>query len=95
MSENVNDLYEKCNFCNKDKDTVKKLIVGDNVAICNECVDLCGDLLREITNATVNPSDINDIDPVELKEFLDKYRGWARKCKNCTFGSSCQSLQKN
>lgn len=73
MSENVNDLYEKCNFCNKDKDTVKKLIVGDNVAICNECVDLCGDLLREITNATVNPSDINDIDPVELKEFLDKY----------------------
>lgn len=73
MSENVNDLYEKCNFCNKDKNTVKKLIVGDNVAICNECVDLCGDLLREITNATVNPSDINDIDPVELKEFLDKY----------------------
>jgi len=73
MSENVNDLYEKCNFCNKDKNNVKKLIVGDNVAICNECVDLCGDLLREITNATVNPSDINDIDPVELKEFLDKY----------------------
>ena len=73
MSENVNDLYEKCNFCNKDKNNVKKLIVGDNVAICNECVDLCGDLLRELSNATVNSNELKDIDPVELKEFLDKY----------------------
>lgn len=73
MSEDVNDLYEKCNFCNKDKNNVKKLIVGDNVAICNECVDLCGDLLRELSTATINSNELKDIDPVELKEFLDKY----------------------
>ena len=73
MSEDINNLYEKCNFCNKDKNTVKKLIVGDNVAICNECVNLCGDLLQELASATVTSNDYKDIDPVELKEFLDKY----------------------
>ena len=46
--------YEKCNFCNKDKNSVTKLIVGDNVAICNECVDLCGDLLQELASNTVH-----------------------------------------
>jgi ATP-dependent Clp protease ATP-binding subunit ClpX len=65
--------YEKCNFCNKDKNSVTKLIVGDNVAICNECVDLCGDLLQELASNTVHANNVNDIDPVELKEFLDKY----------------------
>lgn len=65
--------YEKCNFCNKDKNSVTKLIVGDNVAICNECVDLCGDLLQELASNTVHANNVNDINPVELKEFLDKY----------------------
>jgi len=32
--------YTKCDFCTKDKSVVTKLIVGDRVAICNECVDL-------------------------------------------------------
>ena len=49
------DKYEKCNFCTKSKNEVTKLIVGDSVAICNECVDLCGDLLRELAQNTVQP----------------------------------------
>jgi len=73
MSDKLTSQYEKCDFCNKAKNDVKKLIVGDNVAICNECVDLCGELLSELANATINVKEINDIDPVELKEFLDKY----------------------
>ena len=67
------DQYDKCNFCNKAKNDVKKLIVGDNVAICNECVDLCGDLLQELARTTVQALDYKKIDPIELKEFLDKY----------------------
>ena len=65
--------YDKCNFCNKSKNDVKKLIVGDSVAICNECVDLCGDLLQELARNTVKPLDFKEINPKELKDFLDKY----------------------
>ena len=52
---------------------VNKLIVGDRVAICNECVDLCGDLLKSLTKETVDSVQFKDIDPTELKAFLDKY----------------------
>jgi len=69
MAEN---LYEKCSFCNKHKDEVNKLIVGNEVAICNECVDLCQNLL---TNDDTEPGtkDLNDVDPQELKTPLDQY----------------------
>jgi ATP-dependent Clp protease ATP-binding subunit ClpX len=69
MAEN---LYEKCSFCNKHKDEVKKLIVGNEVAICNECVDLCQSLLID-EQATPDKKDLNDIDPQELKAYLDQY----------------------
>ena len=72
MDEETSKQYEKCNFCNKAKNDVKKLIVGDSVAICNECVDLCGDLLQELARTTVKALDFKEINPVELKEFLDK-----------------------
>lgn len=69
MAEN---LYEKCSFCNKHKDEVNKLIVGNEVAICNECVDLCQSLL--IDEQTVPAKkDLADIDPQELKAYLDQY----------------------
>ena len=73
MNDDLNNQYENCDFCNKSKNDVKKLIVGDKVAICDECVNLCGDLLIQISNATINSSKFKDIDPVELKEFLDEY----------------------
>ena len=69
MAEN---LYEKCSFCNKHKDEVKKLIVGNEVAICNECVDLCQNLLTDDETAP-GTKDLNDIDPQELKAYLDQY----------------------
>ena len=67
------DQYDKCNFCNKAKNDVEKLIVGDSVAICNECVNLCGDLLTELARNTVKALDFKEINPKELKDFLDKY----------------------
>jgi ATP-dependent Clp protease ATP-binding subunit ClpX len=69
MAEN---LYEKCSFCNKHKDEVKKLIVGNEVAICNECVDLCQNLLTD-DETEPGTKDLNDIDPQELKAYLDQY----------------------
>lgn len=63
-----------CSFCGKKKDEVKKLIVSDAVAICNECVDLCLDLLKSDDHAdsAVKSAD-SHMDPIKLKEFLDQY----------------------
>ena len=70
---NIN--VEHCSFCNKHKDHVIKLIVGDNVAICNECVDLCQSLLvdtkKQKKNSTAT-SDI-DLDPRSIHRYLDRY----------------------
>lgn len=67
-----NETIDTCSFCGKHKDSVAKLIVGLEVAICNECVDLCGGLLKEelppmpaVTTAT--------LDPVMIKAHLDQY----------------------
>ena len=43
----TSDDLTSCSFCNKHKDAVTKLIVGADVAICNECVELCQSLLVE------------------------------------------------
>jgi ATP-dependent Clp protease ATP-binding subunit ClpX len=64
--------YENCSFCNKHKDEVKKLIVGNEVAICNECVDLCQNLLDNEVTAPPH-KDFTDIDPQDLKFYLDQY----------------------
>jgi len=37
----------KCSFCNKSQHEVKKLVAGPSVYICNECVDLCQDIIKE------------------------------------------------
>lgn len=63
--------YEQCSFCNKHKDEVKKLIVANDVAICNDCVDLCQKLLAD--EAPDKPVNVTDIDPQSLKTYLDQY----------------------
>jgi len=61
-----------CSFCAKHKSTVAKLIVGYDVAICNECVELCNNLLsnRDTTTA-VQTTRI--VDPRDVKQYLDDY----------------------
>jgi ATP-dependent Clp protease ATP-binding subunit ClpX len=67
-------LKNVCSFCGKKKEEVKKLIVSDNVAICNECVDLCQDLLKnDNINDTVQKQLTDGQDPKKLKEYLDQY----------------------
>ena len=60
-----------CSFCGKGRLEVDKLIVGNEVAICNECVDLCSDIVsKSKINKTVKTDIIN---PIELKQYLDKH----------------------
>ena len=49
----VGTLY--CSFCTKDKDSVAKLVAGPGVYICNECVDLCTEILAMETTPEINP----------------------------------------
>ena len=61
----------ECNFCNKHKDQVFKLIVGHNVGICNECVDFChGLLLKEQPKKSTTDT---TADPREMHRYLDQY----------------------
>ena len=71
----ASDLHNTCSFCGKHKDSVKKLIVGEKVGICNECVDFCQGLLvdenpQTLADETIAP---RKLDPVVLKEYLDQY----------------------
>ena len=70
----MSEALAHCSFCDKHKDRVGKLIVSHKVAICNECVDLCGNLLKDskiIKPSTVSPVTIPD--PKEITEYLDQY----------------------
>ena len=63
-----------CSFCTKKKEEVRKLIVSDSVAICNECVKLCQDLLKsDSAPAEQANSQFGSMDPMELKTYLDQY----------------------
>ncbi len=67
----------RCSFCNKTQDQVKKLIAGPaGVFICDECVDICADIIEEEYDedeAGSEELDINLLKPVQIKEFLDEY----------------------
>ena len=68
----------RCSFCGKTQDQVRKLIAGtNNVFICDECIDLCAEILdEELEDQEQNGADLNDINllkPKEIKAFLDEY----------------------
>ena len=59
-----------CSFCGKDQVKVKKLIAGPNIYICNECVDLCNDILLEEESSEAN-KDFSVAKPKEIYEYLN------------------------
>lgn len=69
----MSDKLYNCSFCGKSKDVVARFIVSDNVAICNECVSLCQDLLQDREPAESSSVDMQKMDPIQLKSYLDQY----------------------
>lgn len=64
----------RCSFCGKDSSQVKRIIAGPNAYICNECVDLCHEIIAQETNtASEFSADIDLSTPKEIKDFLDSY----------------------
>ena len=62
----------RCSFCGKDSSQVKRIIAGPNAYICNECVDLCKEIIKEETD-NISYGDIDLSTPKEIKDFLDSY----------------------
>ena len=62
-----------CSFCGKSQHEVRKLIAGPSVFICDECVELCNDIIREELEEKTAATRSSLPKPVEIKEFLDQY----------------------
>ena len=64
-----------CSFCGKSQHEVKKLIAGPSVFVCDECIDLCNEIIRdELPASTETKSSTNDLPtPAEIKANLDNY----------------------
>ncbi|MDP6388694.1 MAG: ATP-dependent Clp protease ATP-binding subunit ClpX [Alphaproteobacteria bacterium] len=69
--ESKNTLY--CSFCGKSQHEVRKLIAGPTVFICDECVELCMDIIKEDHKATVSKSSDGVPTPKEIRQVLDDY----------------------
>ncbi|MDC0069332.1 ATP-dependent Clp protease ATP-binding subunit ClpX [Gammaproteobacteria bacterium] len=72
-----------CNFCGKSQHEVRKLIAGPSVYVCDECVELCNDIIREELQEN-NEESVNGKlpTPMEIKDILDEYvigQAWAKK----------------
>ena len=62
-----------CSFCGKSQDEVKKLIAGPSVYICDECIQLCNEIIVEEYSQEAENSDEKLLKPSEIKDILDQY----------------------
>lgn len=63
----------KCSFCGKNQDQVKRLIAGPGVYICDECIDLCSDIIQDEFEDNVELDTTALPKPTEIKSYLDQY----------------------
>ena len=77
MANKKDDAKLECSFCGKTQQQVRKLIAGPNVYICDQCIELCSEILDEELGMDneeyFDDSDINLLKPKEIKSFLDEY----------------------
>src|SRR5438067_2074820 len=63
----------RCSFCNKDQNDVRKLIAGPTVFICDECVEVCNDIIADDNRFENRATRTSLPTPQEIKKFLDEY----------------------
>ena len=74
MASRIDDKKQpRCSFCNKTQGQVSKIIAGPNAFICDECVDICMEIIEDEMEEDQNDADFNLLKPVEIKNFLDQY----------------------
>jgi ATP-dependent Clp protease ATP-binding subunit ClpX len=73
VKKNGDNEVLRCSFCNKDQNDVRKLIAGPTVFICDECVEVCNDIIAD-DNRFENRGQRSQLPvPQEIKKFLDEY----------------------
>jgi len=73
MSQSKGNIL-RCSFCGKSQNDVKKIIAGPTVYICNECVELCNDIMEEEwSKEQLNQQESKLLKPFEIKDVLDSY----------------------
>ena len=75
LDKSTGDKLLYCSFCGKSQHEVRKLIAGPSVFVCDECVELCNDIIREENNHSVSGKPDTDKLPVphEIRARLDEY----------------------
>jgi len=75
MASRIDDKKQqpRCSFCNKTQDQVRKLIAGPNAYICDECIEICSEIIDEEFDEEPVYDNINLLKPKEIKDFLDQY----------------------
>ncbi|MDF2524478.1 MAG: ATP-dependent Clp protease, ATP-binding subunit ClpX, partial [Clostridiales bacterium] len=64
----------KCSFCGKTQEQVKRLVAGPGVYICDECIELCSEIIEEEFEESKADTELNDIPkPKDIREILDQY----------------------
>lgn len=63
----------KCSFCGKLQEQVKKLVAGPGVYICDECIELCNEIIEEELNEDIDVELKDILKPKEIREILDQY----------------------
>lgn len=72
----------KCSFCGKSQDQVRKLVAGPGVYICDECIELCNEIIEEELNDDLDLSLENVPKPREIKRSLINMLSARREPKN-------------
>jgi ATP-dependent Clp protease ATP-binding subunit ClpX len=62
-----------CSFCGKSQNDVKKLIAGPGVYVCNECIDICNEIINDDEQNETAAARTSLPKPAEIKKFLDEY----------------------
>lgn len=87
-----------CNFCGKSKEEVEKLIVGgfaQEASICNECVDLCVDILQDDKIKKFPKDETKKLfNPTKIKDYLDQYVVGQEKAKISMSVAVCQHFKR-
>ncbi len=73
MANRLDEKKVRCSFCNKSQDQVHKLIAGPGVYICDECIDICAEIIESDNAKDNDAGEINLLKPKEIKAFLDEY----------------------
>lgn len=88
-----------CSFCGKNQHEVRKLIAGPSVFICDECVELCNDIIREEVRETATANSRRNLPtPHEIKQHLDEYvigQDYAKKILSVAVYNHYKRLENN